>query len=50
MLLSATSCASSSGIECLAFRPVTVSKDDALTPETARQILGHNRAFAAVCG
>lgn len=43
------SCANTSAIDCLAFRPITVEAADVLSKETARQILGHNRAFAAVC-
>ena len=36
-------------VSCMAFRPITVEAADALSKETARQILAHNRAFAAVC-
>jgi len=49
MLLWMTSCESTSAIDCIAFRPISVSKDDKLTPETARLILSHNKAFEAVC-
>lgn len=34
---------------CAWVRPVMVSKDDALTDETARQILMHNEQWEAVC-
>lgn len=45
------SCAETTrGVECMAFRPITVEPADVLSKETARQILGHNRAFKAVCG
>jgi hypothetical protein len=37
-------------VSCMAFRPITVEPADVLTTETARLILGHNRAFEAVCG
>lgn len=30
--------------------PIYVSKADALTDETARQILAHNQTFVAICG
>ncbi len=33
---------------CSSFKPISMSKLD--TTETKRQIVGHNRAFEAVCG
>jgi hypothetical protein len=33
---------------CRSFKPISMSKLD--TTETKRQIVGHNRAFEAVCG
>lgn len=51
VLILTQSCAETTrGSECMAFRPITVEDADQLTPETARLILGHNRAFRAVCG
>lgn len=32
---------------CSSFRPIAMSKKD--TDETKRQIIGHNRAYEAVC-
>jgi len=34
----------------MAFRPVYVSRSDALTEGTADQLLAHNRTGAALCG
>lgn len=34
---------------CATLRPVIVSRSDVLTPETARQILAHNEAWARLC-
>jgi len=48
-----TGCASNgAGTEgaCTAFRPVYVSRADALTDGTADQLLAHNRTGAALCG
>lgn len=48
-----TGCATSgAGTEgaCAAFRPVYVSRADALTDGTAEQILAHNRTGATLCG
>lgn len=45
-----TSCASvTSETSCAAFAVITVSKDDVLTDQTARQVLKHNRAYEALC-
>lgn len=35
---------------CAAFRPVYVSRADALTDGTAEQILAHNRTGVVLCG
>lgn len=35
--------------ECENFRPIFVSHEDVLTPETARQILRNNEVWAALC-
>ena len=35
---------------CLVARPILVSKTDALSTETARQILAHNEYGAGRCG
>lgn len=32
---------------CKSFQPIAMSKRD--TPETKRQIIGHNRAYEAIC-
>ncbi len=48
-----TGCASNGvGTEgaCAAFRPVYVSRADALTEGTAEQLLAHNRTGATLCG
>ena len=37
-----------SRVACSAFSPITYAKHD--TPETRRQIVGHNAAWGAVCG
>lgn len=44
-------CASGgAGIDpCGAWRPIYVSREDALTPETARAILAHNETGARLC-
>lgn len=34
---------------CSWVRPIMISKDDALTPGTARQILDHNDSWKAAC-
>jgi hypothetical protein len=46
------SCASGgAGIDpCGPWRPILVSRSDALTEGTARQILAHNEAGARLCG
>ena len=45
-----TSCANTgSGTSCAWMRPIYISKDDVLTEGTARAILAHNEAWAAVC-
>ena len=36
-------------VSCIAFRQITLEDEDVLTKSTARQILGHNHAFAAIC-
>lgn len=49
-LILLTSCESAgSGTSCAWMRPIYISKDDVLTEGTARAILGHNEAWAAVC-
>lgn len=50
MLLSA--CASGGPVTdmCGAWRPILISRDDALTPDTARAILAHNETGAKLCG
>jgi hypothetical protein len=35
---------------CAAFKPILVSHADALTPETADEILAHNLTGAKLCG
>ena len=45
-----TSCAGTGGAGCDAWRPVLVAEADTLTPETARQILAHNRTGRRLCG
>lgn len=51
-LLLASCSTTGAGIEsgCEWARPILVSRDDALTADTARQILAHNRAGARICG
>lgn len=47
-----TSCASTGHVidtGCLWTREIRVSQADALTDQTARQILGHNQARAEMC-
>lgn len=45
-----TSCESvGPATECAWVRPIYISKDDVLTEGTARAILGHNEAWAAIC-
>lgn len=36
------------GTECQAFQIITYSSKD--TPETVRQVIGHNGAYEALCG
>jgi hypothetical protein len=48
MLMLTASCETTSDVSCLAFRPLRPAMED--TADTKRQILGHNRAFRAVCG
>lgn len=38
------------GVECTAFRPITVEDADQFTAETARSILAHNRVWRRLCG
>jgi hypothetical protein len=46
-----TSCAGTGGAtDCATWRPILVSREDALTPATARAILAHNRAGRRLCG
>jgi len=45
-----TGCASFVGTDCSWVKIITVSKDDVLTDETARQILAHDEKVLAVCG
>jgi hypothetical protein len=42
-----TSGAGIADASCDAFKPITMSKQD--TEPTRRQIVGHNRAFDAIC-
>jgi len=42
-----TQTAGTSSAVCFAFAPITYSSQD--TPETQRQIVGHNAAFATLC-
>ena len=44
------SCAGSGGADCEAWRPILVAEADMLTPQTARQILAHNRTGRRLCG
>lgn len=49
-----TGCATSGVVTsagyCEVARPILISKQDGLTDGTARQILGHNETWAAICG
>lgn len=46
-----TSCAGTPvDSSCAAFRPITVEAADQFTPETARQLLAHNRVYRRLCG
>jgi hypothetical protein len=45
-----TSCAGTGGEGCDAWRPILVGAPDVLSPETARQILAHNRTGRRLCG
>lgn len=45
-----TSCGATGGEGCDAWRPILVSATDGLTPETAREILAHNRTGRRLCG
>lgn len=53
-LLLLTSCQNGPGPNnpdpCLTFHPIYLSPGDVLTPDTARQVLEHDRAGAALCG
>lgn len=44
------SCAGSGGAGCEAWRPILVAEADTLAPETARDILAHNRTGRRLCG
>jgi len=45
-----TSCESiTAATSCASFAIITVSRDDVLTDETARQLLAHNRAYEVLC-
>jgi len=46
----ATSGAVTSSGYCEVAAPILISKDDAFTDGTARQILAHNETWAAICG
>ena len=35
---------------CVAFNPIIVGQEDEVSDATARQILGHNRVYTALCG
>lgn len=53
MLSLLTMCASGpdhSQTFCTAGRPIYLSKDDKLTKETSRAIIGHNEVGAKLCG
>lgn len=44
-------CASFAGTSgCSVFGIITVSKDDVLTDQTARELLAHNETYISVCG
>jgi hypothetical protein len=46
----ASGCASTAGTDgCSWVQIITVSKDDVLTDQTAREILGHNEKVEAIC-
>ncbi|GGJ14670.1 hypothetical protein GCM10011320_22400 [Neoroseomonas lacus] len=45
-----TSCAGTGSEGCDAWQPILVSASDGLTPDTARQILAHNRTGRRLCG
>lgn len=51
MILSMSGC-STTGLEidCNWVKPIYISKDDAMTVETARQVLEHNETGAKLCG
>jgi len=44
-----SSCAKTGADSCLVFNPVYISKEDALTDATARQILSNNESGHTVC-
>jgi hypothetical protein len=50
LMLFGSGCASTSVISpCSWVRVISVSKDDVLTDQTAREILAHNEKVEAVC-
>lgn len=50
LLLASCSHAGNENSFCLIANPILVGDGDELTPETAREILEHNRIGHAVCG
>ena len=50
-VLALTGCASSApgGDACSVLRPIYVSSQDDLTPDTARQVLANNQTWARLC-
>ena len=40
----------SAGTECAWVKVITISRQDVLTDETARQLLAHNEKVEAICG
>lgn len=52
-LILLTGCAASGPVQtdpCGPWRPIYVGRDDVLTPQTARELLAHNRTGAELCG
>lgn len=49
LTLFVSGCASINGTECSWVSIITLSKDDILTEQTAREILTHNEKVEAIC-
>lgn len=47
MIPTQTSATDGSSVACNSFQPISYSRTD--TPETRRQIVAHNAAYAALC-